>query len=540
VSTFLTLGKHGDVVSILPILHHEFETTGNKPTLVVSEPYSAIPKELDYINTVIYPGAWNDLPGAIAFCKQRFSQFCTPQMYGTTFQPRRSTPSFQLDQWARCGALDLWGKLPLVVPKKRLLSGVNWALYGVGEKPYILFADESQSAPFPHANDLASALAETFPSHQIVRLSTIRVPSLLNLIPLYDSAELIISVDTLHLHLSAATDAPLIALIRDTPGRWHGSAYHPRMALHIRYGSYHLRKAELLHVAKQLVNNAERPYILRVPTARKHGYNLSMMKVGDKVWKTYRWHPDHTWRTELRLIRDGQEFDIKGPKKYEGFSFEDARLFQHLMQVYLSCTVARSKVAGENGDKSITAIARLHPDGTLTDWIEPQIGKNNWSGMEKNWVVFEHDGKLHVSYKCYPQHEVYELNSQGRITKTYKTKSPTCDFGEPRGGSQPLPYGDHWLRFFHTNQLNKKSDVWWQYHVGAMVMESKPPFRILQVSKHPILSGDELYTPHCRHWKPSVRIVYGAIKTDTGWQLALGANDCACEIADVTENQLNL
>lgn len=534
MSAYIQLGKHGDVISILPLLRADFMESGKKPKLLVAEKYAEIPQALDYVETVIYPGDWEDLDGAIKYAKQHFGVFYTPQMHGNSYKPLRKFPSFQLDQWARCGRLDQWGKLPLVLPR------TDYPIPGFSTtSKYIIFADASESSPFAHADDLAAALAQTFPSHRVPRLSGLQAPHLLDLLALYDAADLIVSIDTMHLHLSMASDTPMIALVADKPTRWHGSAFHPRMSLHVRYGDYQQRKSELLFTAQKVVNKSGITTPTQQPTDNVHGYNMSIMMVGNNCWKTYRWHPGNSWRTELVLDINGKERAIKLPEKYAKHSHEDARLFMFKGSPHISLTVARSKFNGQAADPCITGYGRLDEDGVIYDWTEPRIGKNDWSSQEKNWNFFEWNKKLHVTYRHSPMHEVHELDG-ARSVKEYKTKTPECSFGEPRGGTKPFRFGEHWLRFYHTCQTNRKSDVWWTYHVGALVMESQPPFRILKVSKHPIVSGDELYYPGNKHWKPKCLLPYGAIATPDGWLVSIGANDSACETIEVTERDLNL
>jgi len=280
MSAYITLGKAGDVVSLCPILHADYCETNQKPKLIVAQEYAQIPQALDYVETVVYPGNWRDLDGAIKFAKQNFGVFYTPQMHGENFQPKRQHPSFQLDQWARCGRLDQWGKLPLVLPRRpNSPCSTLWTFGLDDDSKFIAFADKSESSPFEHVEDLAESLAVTFPNHQIIRLSTLKAESLLDFLPLMDAADLIVSVDTVHLHLAQATTTPLIALVADRPSRWQGAAYHPKMSLHVRYGDYPLRKAELLHVAQCRVNRSPTIQIRTVETGRKNGYNLSVLRV---------------------------------------------------------------------------------------------------------------------------------------------------------------------------------------------------------------------------------------------------------------------
>jgi hypothetical protein len=103
-----------------------------------------------------------------------------------------------------------------------------------------------------------------------------------------------------------------------------------------------------------------------------------------------------------------------------------------------------------------------------------------------------------------------------------------------------MDYDGNWLRFVHCCQRNPKSDLWWQYHVAAMVIEKRPPFRILKLSRQPIMAGHELYVPDCRHWKPKCLLPYGAVPAGDGWDVSVGVNDAGCAILHVTPDQLNL
>ena len=96
------------------------------------------------------------------------------------------------------------------------------------------------------------------------------------------------------------------------------------------------------------------------------------------------------------------------------------------------------------------------------------------------------------------------------------------------------------MRFCHAVQNNPKAVQYWGYSLCAYVYEPKPPFRILQVSQQPILTGDERYAWDCPHWKPRICIPYGAVARGNGWRVSLGLNDCECAIVDLTDNDLNL
>lgn len=248
MSRTIQLGKNGDILSIVPCLHAEFLETGKKPTLVVAKDYSALPKALPWLVVEEFDGKFDCLGNALRWAKMRGKVDFIPQMHGIGYpQPKRNHPSFQLDQWDRMGRLHQWGTLPLTIQR-----GPNLALF---ECPAILVADHSQSSPFAEIDDLFSALQNQFPRHHVTRLSSVRLASLLDFLALYDAADLIVTIDTAHLHLSAATKTPVIALVTDNPSTWHGSAFHPRMKLHVRYKDYPLRKSELLWTAEKCLTS---------------------------------------------------------------------------------------------------------------------------------------------------------------------------------------------------------------------------------------------------------------------------------------------
>lgn len=242
------LGKSGDILSILPILYAEWKETGRHPSLIVSKDYSALPRCLDWLDVEEYAGSFDYLGDALKWAKKKGKVDFIPQQHsvGSYPIPSRKHPSFQYDQWDRCGRLHQWGKLPLILPRTGNAQKPD-------EGPYILYADHSQSSPFDHREDLFLELEKTFPSHSIVRCSSMRLPLLLDFLSLMDGAELIVTIDTSFLHLSAATDTPVICLVTDKPGLWWGSAHHPRMSLHVRYSDYQSRKREIISTAKRII-----------------------------------------------------------------------------------------------------------------------------------------------------------------------------------------------------------------------------------------------------------------------------------------------
>ncbi len=239
-------GKAGDLISILPCLYAEFKESGQRPELITTVQYADVTKPIPWMVTTPVECSYDFLGNLVRFAKARGRVDFIPQQHSVGYplpSDLKSFPSFQYFQWSRMGRLRQWTELTLELPRTGTLA--------ILPEPFILLADHSQSSPFNQKEDLFESLVKAFPGHRVLRLSSIRTPHPFDFLALYDASDLIVTIDTMHLHLSRATKTPVIALVTDVPGTWWGSAYHPRFALHVRYSDYALRKGEILHVAKK-------------------------------------------------------------------------------------------------------------------------------------------------------------------------------------------------------------------------------------------------------------------------------------------------
>lgn len=300
---FVMLGKNGDQLSVLPILQHEYNLTGEKQTIMVSKQYSSLLQRVSFAKSEVFDGSWQDLKGAIRYAKQHFNGVIVPQTFGKDFPIQHKTASFQLDQWLRAGYLDKWDTLPLTLPRPKNAKAI--AKKHLQGKPTILFGDHSQSSPFPHREEFAKLLQHHFShTHQIIRLSTIQLEHPLDLLALYDAADLLVSIETMHLHLSKATSTPVIALATDTPTKWHGSANSRRFRFYAHYGEWEHRKTELIQAAKAALAGAVQTHysksgkeIIRVRRTAAIGDALAASVVADRLKEhgyevEFQTHPD--------------------------------------------------------------------------------------------------------------------------------------------------------------------------------------------------------------------------------------------------------
>ncbi len=240
---------------------------------------------------------------------------------------------------------------------------------------------------------------------------------------------------------------------------------------------------------------------------------------------------------------DGQTLPILMPAKYVDYSHEDPRLFLYRGVPHLSATISRTRVNGQSVDPCIQIVGELEwgkQAWTLKNWRQPQYGKNDMTGTEKNWAFGWFKDKLVFTYQAFPHHVVCQLGEGNTVTTSWRTESPKCSFGVYRGGTQTFDFNGKRLRFCHVVQNNPKAKLYWGYSLACYVFEPHPPFKIIAVSQQPILRGNEEYVPDCPHQKPNVVIPYGAIKSGDGWTVSCGRNDRECILVNLKESDLNL
>ena len=422
---YLSVGmKYGDIIGILPILHQDF-LSGNRPRLIISKDYAPLLKGLTYVTPVIYEGAWDDLRGAMKYAKQTFNETITClSTFGAGFPIEHRTPSFQLDAWLRAGRINEFTDLQPVFDRRSKKREAD-LVAKLTSKKFILFADRGQSSPFLHVDDLTKELETNFPDHAVVKLSELRAEMLYDLLGVYDQAAVIITTETAHLHLSGATKTPVIALVTDKPTRWHGSAWHPRFRLHVRYSDYLERKGEIIQAVKDAISQAPQPEVKLAGTASAGGYNPSIILWASKTLGTYRFHPDpKLWRTQLALHDGEKSYIIQPPEKFKDYSLEDARIFTFGNKLCISYNCARSVA---NLSRCVVQYGELKFDGEtwrIIDHKQPLIIGNDFSGMQKNWSFWESDGKLYCAVQRSPEQIVYELDGE-KMVKEHKDHNAT-------------------------------------------------------------------------------------------------------------------
>jgi len=231
---FIQLGRLGDVLNILPLLYH-VNQSGKRPVLMVHQEFASVTEGLSYCDVeVISEGSWTELDNATEIAREKYSEVHVCQIHGT-HQSARKTPSFAIDAWSRAGYWHEFGRHQLILNRdsereRRLLASIN------PQQPFILVARNGTSSPFAHGEELLALARAHCPN--VIDLSAIRAENFVDLLALYERADLLITTDTATLHLAEASSVPTIALIADSPTRWHGSPPKGNVVLAVRYGEF--------------------------------------------------------------------------------------------------------------------------------------------------------------------------------------------------------------------------------------------------------------------------------------------------------------
>lgn len=227
------LGKFGDCINILPYAYMLHERTGAEIPWLIGKQWASILDGVSYVKPVIWNGSDDDLPKAVSERKHLLPNHLGVTQAWRNPDPFRETDSFAKEQWRYVRALNERGKWPLVFDKrdsKREMALTNQ--YIDCKKKNILVGTTSFSTSFKHAHRLLSEIRSSFPDMNVIHLDAVWATQLYDMLALYDAADLLITVDTCHLHLARASYCPVIALVNDG---WKGAVPPPQTIAAWRY-----------------------------------------------------------------------------------------------------------------------------------------------------------------------------------------------------------------------------------------------------------------------------------------------------------------
>jgi predicted GH43/DUF377 family glycosyl hydrolase len=194
--------------------------------------------------------------------------------------------------------------------------------------------------------------------------------------------------------------------------------------------------------------------------------------------------------------------------------------------------------------------ARLLPQGLP----RPLLLTGPRQPVEKNWLLFEHDGEMWAIYTIAPHVVLHvTLGQDGPVLcrpvyqHDWDAQSYTRRYGQLRGGAPPVRVGDQYVVFFHSSfvarpwrhrlyRLLRQPPTNTIYYVGGVYgFAAQPPFAPLWLHPLPLLMPPRL--PR-RRQQLNPAVAYsaypcGAIWEDQQWLVTLGGRDEYCCLTQV-------
>lgn len=276
----------------------------------------------------------------------------------------------------------------------------------------------------------------------------------------------------------------------------------------------------------------------------KFGYNPSIIQHKGRIFMAYRYHQNGSASTELAIAELNNKLEVKTNSKIlfvpSARSTEDDRLFLYKDELYITY-VESDWPARPNCIVKYALLIEGSP-WKVADLRQPRIGKNDGTGMEKNWVFWQHENDLMCLYQSEPEQIIYNLTGGNA---EHRSPGPRWPYGEIRGGCV-IPHEGKLLRFFHSKITNELPPTPWRYFLGCCLMETAPPFKVISVSQSPLISASEicdLTEPErnsCSHYKQNVIFPAGVMAIKGGFLLSVGVNDSGCCLLKIKPEDLKL
>jgi hypothetical protein len=215
----LELGRYGDILNILPVCKYIAEHY-EKPLLAVSKEFAPLLDGVSYVTPLPLDLPYDKVNQAMTICRQKAELVICAQVYGESYNPEKLRPCYSWDSWQQAGFgelyMDKWTH-PLVIDRRDRLREDNFARSKLSSKPTILLnISRGISSPYnDHAKFTELLRTNWSEKYHIVDIGQTNAQQICDLLGMYDKAALLITSDTATLHLAAASDIPVIALVND-------------------------------------------------------------------------------------------------------------------------------------------------------------------------------------------------------------------------------------------------------------------------------------------------------------------------------------
>ncbi len=285
-------------------------------------------------------------------------------------------------------------------------------------------------------------------------------------------------------------------------------------------------------------------------------FNPSMIKTEAGYLLTFRYCPDRWYSPCLSYIGIAlldDDFNLLSEPTLLNTRFfnsktpsqaEDARIFSYRGRLFLIYNDNPDVVSPSNWERRDMFIAELFYNDEEFSFSFPvrlcYEERYNSVLWQKNWVPFEWNKTLLLSYAINPQEIIYPNLKNGSCFRCYETFAQMdWDFGTLRGSSAAEIVDGEYLAFFHSGSYLSSSassgQNLWHYFMGAYTFSAEPPFQVTKISPMPIVAEGFYVESHCEK-----RVIFpgGYVVDGSKIYLAYGKDDCEIWIATLDKEAL--
>jgi hypothetical protein len=231
---FVLLGRFGDIINILPVLHIVAKRYG-QPFLCVSEQFVSLLEGVSYVSPYVVRLDNAELGTAISMAREEFEIVVNAQIWGRGWQQKKTVASYNMESWKNCGMLSAFKEdfYPLFDRRSSSREDALLAKYGNGRPMILVNTSKAVSSPCEHCAPLYEEIKARWLDYNVVDLSQVHAERIYDLLVLMEAAKCLVSIDTSHLHLAVATAVPTVALTN--PKEWAGTIVRGNLVSTITY-----------------------------------------------------------------------------------------------------------------------------------------------------------------------------------------------------------------------------------------------------------------------------------------------------------------
>jgi hypothetical protein len=240
--SIVLMGKHGDLINMLPVAREAARHLGKAVPWFFSPEFGQVFDGVSYVEPVPLKIPYWRPDLAHERAKRLGYRPVYAQVWGRCSHPEGARVSkfalapYNMAAWLVSGfTRDEFfdrQRYPLVFDKRdlgretHLLARHGWI--GSPKFKICVATTIGETSPYRHGWNIYMSLRREFGDDAVVNVGPIRATRIYDFLTLLETADLIIASDNVFLHLAAATETPVVAIVRDD--YWGGSKPRCRLA----------------------------------------------------------------------------------------------------------------------------------------------------------------------------------------------------------------------------------------------------------------------------------------------------------------------